>query len=657
MTMNRNCYYAALVPLTAALCLAGGVAKAQSISVDVNNQPIVFTGASPVQTKGAVLVPLRGVFEALGATVNYDPAAKTIAAQKGDTTVILTIGAMSATVNGQTQPLSQAAEVVQGTTLVPLRFIAQALGAYVNWVPSTLTVQIQTPEAHLSTLPPPPVSKGADSSQNLVVGQLTGIYTDAVPEQITVRVNGQNTAVPIAASSTVVVRRNDQPVSSSDIHQLAVGDQVRVHVGADGNATTIEAVFGEVVGTLKAIQRQADGTFMVNLNDGTSVQMSQDADFRMAGRHIVASDIMPSERVRIRTDQSNKIGYSLDVVTDDQTSTNVNEPPQASQTSSNDAPLNGGQDGAAAADISGHAISASDESPSNGSSAPTSRPVIYALLSEDNLLAANQPSIHLLVDNNDVTKLATATDQFVTFQPTAPLVPGTHTVDIRYVDSTGVHTLKAWSFNVSQQAQSLVFTSNRTGREIALKPGEYVDFRLTAQSGGTAFVTIADVKLPLAETSPGVYTGRLNAALGKGIVNAPVTAHYSTPNHTCLTADLKQMISVNAAAPMCPQIKSPTNGQQIGSNIQITGVSAPGSVVNITVNYAARALGMIGITGTAASTQAVADTDGKWTTDKLAVATPALLSSSRNTGLTITAVAVDASGQRSAAASVKVLLQ
>ena len=105
--------------LTAALALAGaGARAAEPIHVVINGTPLAFAHTPPMQVKGSTLVPMRDIFEALGATVKFDKAAQTVYGQKGQTAIILPLGALTATVNGQPQTLPQPAELVAGTTLV-----------------------------------------------------------------------------------------------------------------------------------------------------------------------------------------------------------------------------------------------------------------------------------------------------------------------------------------------------------------------------------------------------------------------------------------------------------------------------------------------------------------------------------------------------------
>lgn len=118
--------------------------RAQGINVTVDGEVISFTGQPAMEQNGSVLVPLRGVFEKLGASVLYDNATKSILATKGATSVQLTIGQTAATVNGRPQTLAMPAMTVNGTTLVPLRFVSEALGADVRWSGASRTVIIST---------------------------------------------------------------------------------------------------------------------------------------------------------------------------------------------------------------------------------------------------------------------------------------------------------------------------------------------------------------------------------------------------------------------------------------------------------------------------------------------------------------------------------
>jgi hypothetical protein len=148
MVAARAAFLAAL-PL-AALPLGAG-AQAPPVTVSVNGTPVAFD-QPPVQRVGRVYVPLRGVFERLGASVVYQNGK--IAATRGATTVALQIGSNVAIVNGAQTTLDSPPFLVGARTLVPLRFVAQALGASVNYDAAAHAVVITQ---GVAAAPAPPV--------------------------------------------------------------------------------------------------------------------------------------------------------------------------------------------------------------------------------------------------------------------------------------------------------------------------------------------------------------------------------------------------------------------------------------------------------------------------------------------------------------------
>lgn len=127
----------------------GAIANAQPVTIVVNGQTMSFT-QPPIERAGRVFVPLRGIFEQLGASVVYSSGQ--INATAHGRTVSLTIGSTQAEVGGQPTTLDVAPFIVGATTFVPLRFISQALGARVDWDNSTSTVTISGGRPG----PPPP---------------------------------------------------------------------------------------------------------------------------------------------------------------------------------------------------------------------------------------------------------------------------------------------------------------------------------------------------------------------------------------------------------------------------------------------------------------------------------------------------------------------
>ncbi|MBE7047218.1 MAG: hypothetical protein E7396_07360, partial [Ruminococcaceae bacterium] len=121
------------------LFFAVPVNAADEISVKVNGIGYHFD-VMPVIVDGRTLVPMRGIFEALGAQVNWDDATKTATGTKGDKEVKLTISDTKAYVNGEEKTLDVPATIIEGRTMVPVRFISESLGEKVDWDGVTKTV-------------------------------------------------------------------------------------------------------------------------------------------------------------------------------------------------------------------------------------------------------------------------------------------------------------------------------------------------------------------------------------------------------------------------------------------------------------------------------------------------------------------------------------
>ncbi len=98
----------------------------------------------PVNKDGSVLVPMRAIFERLGAVISWNDTERSVTATKGDTTIYLQIGSTQPTVNGTPKPLEVPAQLVNSSTMVPVRFISEALGSEVSWDQAAQTVYIKT---------------------------------------------------------------------------------------------------------------------------------------------------------------------------------------------------------------------------------------------------------------------------------------------------------------------------------------------------------------------------------------------------------------------------------------------------------------------------------------------------------------------------------
>lgn len=138
---------------------------------------------APIIQQGRTLVPLRAIFEALGAEVQWNGAEQSVSAKKGDLSLWLQIGNTQAQKNGQNVQLDVPACLLNSRTLVPLRFVGEALGAAVNWDGETRVVKIKSQGAGATA--PDPAACNTDpqiTNPGLFPGNVPGNTLPLTPE-------------------------------------------------------------------------------------------------------------------------------------------------------------------------------------------------------------------------------------------------------------------------------------------------------------------------------------------------------------------------------------------------------------------------------------------------------------------------------------------
>ncbi|MBQ2967071.1 MAG: copper amine oxidase N-terminal domain-containing protein [Clostridia bacterium] len=116
------------------------------IAVKLNGEYMHFD-VDPLLINDRTMVPFRAIFEALGCTVSWDDESQTATGYRNGTPIRLTIDDTQAQVKDKSVTLDQPATLVNSRTMVPLRFVSEALGASVDWNGNTNTVTI------LATIP------------------------------------------------------------------------------------------------------------------------------------------------------------------------------------------------------------------------------------------------------------------------------------------------------------------------------------------------------------------------------------------------------------------------------------------------------------------------------------------------------------------------
>ena len=116
----------------------------EGIGIKIDGQ-YMYSDVEPTIIDDRTLVPMRAIFENLGADIAWDEATETVTGTRSGTTVTLTIGSTAAYVNGEEVTLDVPAMLIGDRTMVPIRFVSESLGAKVDWEAASRTVLISSP--------------------------------------------------------------------------------------------------------------------------------------------------------------------------------------------------------------------------------------------------------------------------------------------------------------------------------------------------------------------------------------------------------------------------------------------------------------------------------------------------------------------------------
>ena len=195
-------------------------------TVFLDGQKLTFD-QPPIIEDGRTLVPLRAIFEAMGADVTWDAESQTATAVRGDTVVVLKLGSTTPTVNGQVQRLDVPAKVLNGRILAPLRFVGEAFGGTVDWDAATQRIAISTDA--------PAKGTGVDtkpSPQQTAKGVLCPVTRVVDGDTIEVTFNGQKEKVRLIGvdtPETVHPTRGEEPLGLINILSTISELNIAVH--------------------------------------------------------------------------------------------------------------------------------------------------------------------------------------------------------------------------------------------------------------------------------------------------------------------------------------------------------------------------------------------------------------------------------------------
>ncbi|MGV8119943.1 MAG: stalk domain-containing protein [Candidatus Xenobiia bacterium LiM19] len=282
--MRRQVLLLSLV-LAVLVSMSFYASASDDIKVYLNNRLIPFD-QPPVMIDGNILVPMRGVFEELGADVKWKSSSQTIYAKRDTTEIIIQIGAPFASVNGKTTELAAPAAMVRGRTMVPLRFVSEALGAEVKWHGATRTVIITstgTPAPSASSTPAPVQSPAPSAAVSA--------------PKITAVSHSASAPLKPGDTLTVTVHGDTGCICSIDIYGVVANSPLReISPGVYSGSITIPAGTGNI----------ENASVFGRLNKvGRESMLASGKGVKITSMLMKVSKVLPKPKDSIRTNRPN----------------------------------------------------------------------------------------------------------------------------------------------------------------------------------------------------------------------------------------------------------------------------------------------------------------------------------------------------------------
>ncbi len=234
-----------LVPVTAGATNDIDLYMGNEINVSVNEISVFIDGeklefdVAPTIVDGSTLVPVTVIFQALGASVTWDGDARTVTAKRGEMIVELVIDQKEARVNGNPVTLDVPASIISGRTFVPLRFVSQAFDATVKWDGATRTVNISRPVSVTSlTLAPAELSLRSGQTGQI---SATAVLADGKQEKVegaAMSWRSANTAVATVEDGVVTGTGPGNTVLTASYEGVSFGIMVKVDESLSGIVIT-----------------------------------------------------------------------------------------------------------------------------------------------------------------------------------------------------------------------------------------------------------------------------------------------------------------------------------------------------------------------------------------------------------------------------------
>ena len=551
--------------------LIPSLAMAQPIQVELDGRSLQFD-QPPVSVEGRLMVPLRGIFEALQADVVYTPSTRSIKATKGSTLVELTLGSREGRVNGSPVYLDVPANTLGGRTMVPLRFVSESLGAEVKWNGATRTVLLSAGGA--GSVEPPP--SGAKPKLDQVIHN--GTRNLKVGDSLDVVLVGE-----AGAQASWEILGALRPQSLSEVSPGRYEGRFTIP-----NGLNVER--GVIIGHLSRGGQESvlESTRTLSIRSGGPVQTdslvmepqpnSQVSSSRPLVRLVFPEDIR-SNTFRLYLDQID-VSRQVSLVN----AREIQFRPQF------DLQQGQHQIEAQASSVSGQRHNPRwtfDVGQSSGQSLPTLEPA------EGQTIQNTRPRIgasfgrpvnnwRLVIDGTDFTQAASQNSQQISWTPLYDISPGQHQVEVTAYDSQNQRLQRNWTFTVGAASNQIetVFFNTSSG-----VTGQNIQVESRGPSGAQATFSLASRRnLSMSEVSPGRYVGNYPVQnQDRGNYQAEVLLRL--PGGAVLQRLSDSSIILNQAAQNALTLENLVDGSVVPVQLTLMGSATPGTNLAVVVSY------------------------------------------------------------------------
>lgn len=477
----------------------------RSIAIAINGEDIAADPA-PRVVNGRLLLPIVRIYGALGITVSRD--GDNISAAAPRKTIALRLGSDIARIDNQTVRMDGPAVEIDGATYVPLRFVADSLGAAVSYDAKAARVDVVS--SLIGRTPSLTQTDGGGGTQ--IVGTVTAVDLNSAPESITVTRSGSVRSIAINSDAKIVLQDTvAKTTSNATLADVHAGDAVSVYVAKDGKVDQLIDRYASRTGTVAAVSPSA-----LVLRDGHVIAPDHDTTITLNGANANIGDALVGDTLVVRsnpdTGEKRQIMISRAMPTTPQPAAGAAGITAFAVDATNalragdkfNVKLNGTPGGKATFDIGSYVegVPLREDSPgvyraeytippnvnfgqvavyghleANGTQAPrveapaliavsttpptitdfappagqtvnNSAPSIFATFSSPTNIGINPSTVSINVNGLDVTASAYRTAGFITYSPTVPLGDGTVNVRVSVADAAGNRAERAWSFTI-----------------------------------------------------------------------------------------------------------------------------------------------------------------------------------------------------------------